>query len=197
VPASLTIRRYADGKVLSRETEFGKTMRERYEAPFLNLHRADLQGALVERAADLGVEFRLGEKVEQIDFEKPEILTAAGTRFSGDLIVGADGLRSRCRECLLNRDDKPVATGDLAYRIILDLEDIPDEDLRAMVSKPSLNLWIGPESHVVAYSLRSGNMYSIVLMRPDDLPVEVARQQGSVEELKKLFESWDPTFVFP
>jgi salicylate hydroxylase len=34
-----------------------------------------------------------------------------------------------------------------------------------------------------------------VLLVPDDLPEEVARVEGNLEEMKKLFEGWDPVYV--
>lgn len=55
-----------------------------------------------------------------------------------------------------------------------------------------MHFWIGPGAHAVGYSLRGGNMYNIVLLVPDDLPVGVTRQPGSVEEMKALFKDWDP-----
>jgi salicylate hydroxylase len=35
-------------------------------------------------------------------------------------------------------------------------------------------------------------MFNIVLLVPDNLPPGVSRQSGSVEEMRKLFEGWDP-----
>lgn len=35
-------------------------------------------------------------------------------------------------------------------------------------------------------------MYNIVLLCPDDLPADVARQAGSIDEMRKLFTKWDP-----
>lgn len=144
------------------------------------------------RAVELGVTFHLGERVKAIDFSGPSVTTVSGNTYSGDLIVGADGLWSRCRECLLGVRDEPAPTGDLAYRIVLTLDDIDEEDLREWVEKPSVHFWIGPGAHVVGYSLRGGKMYNIVLLVPDDLPAGVSKQSGSVEEMRKLFEGWDP-----
>ena len=35
-------------------------------------------------------------------------------------------------------------------------------------------------------------MYNIVLLCPDDLPKDVSRQAGSVDEMRKFFANWDP-----
>ena len=161
----------------------------------MDLHRGDLQRALFNRATELGVKCHFGARVVSIEFEKPEVTLESGAKHGGDLIVGADGLWSRCRECFLNKIDKPMATGDLAYRIVLTLDQIKDQDLRNWVQKPSVHVWMGPNSHAVGYSIRAGQMYNIVLIQPDDLAEDIARERGSVEEMRKLVANWDPMSV--
>lgn len=171
-------------------------MRRKYDAPFWDLHRVDLQVALYERARQLGVEVRLGARVKDVDFEAPSLCLESGETLTADLIVAADGLWSKCRERFLaakGTSDEPLPTGDLAYRIVLRLEDLEgDQELYDWVSNPSCNFWIGPKSHVVAYSLRGGKMFNIVLLVPDTLPPGVARQPGSLDEMRAIFTDWDP-----
>lgn len=44
------------------------------------------------------------------------------------------------------------------------------------------------------YSLKGGEMYNLVLLCPDSLPAGVAKQAGSVDEMKQLFVGWDPMY---
>ena len=194
-PNSLNIRRHSDGKVLYCEKDFGTEMQRKYGAPFANIHRVDLQKALYERAWELGVEFRFGQRISEADISNGRVTSMSGESFEGNLVVGADGLWSKCAEVLLSRQDKPAATGDIVYRIILNADDIPDQDLKDRVTNPEINFWFGPGSHVVSYSVRAGTMLNIVLMCPDDLPPEISRKEGSCEELRQLFSTWDPTRV--
>ncbi|KAI4865960.1 FAD binding domain protein [Hypoxylon rubiginosum] len=193
MPSYLAVRRYDGTRLLAYEDDFQKKMLDRYGAPFWDVHRADLQEALVRRAQSLGVDIRLGADVQHVDFARASVTTLDGQTVQGDVVLGADGLWSRTRNFLLRRQLNPKPTGDLAYRIILNLEDIGDPELRELVSNPSLNFWIGPESHVVGYSLRQGRTYNLVLLRPDDLPEDVSRAAADVDEMRKLFEPWDPT----
>lgn len=190
-PSALIVHRYS-GKVLAKEESFDKKIRGQYGAPFIDLHRVDLQLSLYEKAKELGVEFKLGEKVVNVDFNLPSVTTESGFTIKGDLVVGADGLWSRCRSNLLGTDDMPRPTGDLAYRVVLDLDQLDDPELKSWVSNPTVHFWIGPGAHAVGYSLRGGTMYNIVLLVPDDLPPGVSRQSGSVEEMQALFKDWDP-----
>ena len=178
-------------------------MRARYRSPFLDVHRVDLQRALAARAEELGVKLELGRRVAGIEFEGGVVKTersgiASGEEgkeeeaYEADLIVAADGLWSRCRECWLGRRDAPLPTGDLAYRIVLAADSIGDPELRRWITEPKCRFWIGPDAHVVAYSVRNASLYNIVLLVPDDLPGDVAKQPGSLEEMRRLFAGWDP-----
>ncbi|KAF1997773.1 FAD binding domain-containing protein [Amniculicola lignicola CBS 123094] len=204
-PSTCTVYNYT-GKILAHEDSFDKNIHRKYNAPFTDCHRVDLQQALVERARELGVKVVLDAKVMGLNFGKekagedsePPKATAAtenGQSFSADLIVGADGLWSTCRSVFLGRRDAPLPTGDLAFRIVLELSQIRDEKLRKMVQEPGVRFWVGPESHAVGYSMRGGDMYNVVLLVPDDLPDEVARMEGSLEEMRSRFTGWDPVLT--
>ena len=194
VPTTITVHRYADGEPLAFEHGFDENLRRKYGEPFLDIHRADLQRLLYERARELGVEVLLGTRLSSVkhDQARPEVLLGSGESLSCDLVVGADGLWSRCRETLLGRSDEPLPTGDLAYRIVLTVDQLDNPKLREWVTNPAVHFWIGPHSHVVGYSMKSGNMYNIVLLCPDNLPNGIARESGSVDEMRALFENWDP-----
>lgn len=168
-------------------------MRARYGAPFLDMHRVDLQLALYGRARALGVRFRLGEQVESVDFGRAEVATRSGGGCGGDVVVAADGVWSRLQACYLGRPCPPLPTGDLAYRVVLSAEQAAaDPELARWVANPAVHFWIGPGAHAVGYSMRAGQLYNVVLLVPDDLPDGVSRQPGSVEEMKALFADWDP-----
>ncbi|KAF2678732.1 FAD binding domain-containing protein [Lentithecium fluviatile CBS 122367] len=203
-PETCTVYNYK-GKVLAHEDGFGKNCRRKYGAPFSDVHRVDLQQALARRAKELGVDVVLGARVKSINFDhqladgskKALILSEGenGTIFEADLVVGADGLWSTCRSLFLGRKDAPLPTGDLAYRIVLRVEQILDEKLRKMVQEHAVRFWVGPDAHVVAYSMRGGTMYNVVLLVPDDLDEGVARTEGDLNEMRKLFEGWDPVLT--
>lgn len=191
-PSDFIIRSYRDGAVLSTLNMVPEN-EERYDAPYLHIHRADYHKILVAEARRLGVEIRLGSTVTGINFEEPSIALLDKPDFHGDLAIGADGLKSICREALLGRPDPLRNTGDLAYRIVIKAEDMRNHpDLRGLVEKPAINYWQGPHGHVVCYLLKGGGLYNIVLICPDNLPEMMNTQKADLQEMRAFFENWDP-----
>lgn len=194
-PTVLAVHRYSDGKILAQEDKFDQNIRRKYEAPFIDMHRVDLQKIFYEKAIKLGVDVRLNHRILSVDDStsgRPRIVLESGQSLDCDIVVGADGLWSKCRESMLGKADAPLPTGDLAYRIVLEIDQIADPELKARISNPEVHFWIGPHAHAVGYSLRGGTMYNIVLLCPDDLPPGLARSTGSVGEMQDLFTGWDP-----
>lgn len=195
VPMTLSVRRFDGGKVLAHEKLFQEKIVSRYGSPFWDVHRADLQRVLVARAKALGIELRLSAEVVDIHFTAAEVRLPGGEKVHGDLVLAADGLWSRSRSLFSGRQITRKPTGDLAYRILLELDDIRDPELRTWVSEPRVTLWAGPYSHAVGYSVRKGRAFNLVLLCADDLPEDVSVAKGNVEEMRKLFEDWDPMWA--
>ena len=113
----------------------------------------------------------------------------------GDVVLCTDGLWSAIRSQFLGRPSPAILTGDLAYRIVINTSDLTGPDapeLRKFITDSTVNFWVGPGTHVVAYTMRAGSVYNIVLLCPDNLPENVSKADGDVEEMKALFEGWDP-----
>ncbi|KAF2636589.1 FAD/NAD(P)-binding domain-containing protein [Massarina eburnea CBS 473.64] len=169
--------------------------------PFWDFHRASLHGAMLARARELGARIETGMRVVDVKIEGDDgdgvsvavAVMENGERRRGDLVVGADGINSRCREILLGRPDPPLLTGDLAYRLLLNTEDMmKDPELRSFIEDPQVNYWMGPDAHAVNYVLRGGKLFNMVLLVPDDMPAGANTLAGNVEEMRALYKDWDP-----
>lgn len=169
--------------------------------PFWDFHRANLHMGLLERAVELGAKLTTKARVVDVEYEddprhhatRATAVCQDGTRHSADLVVGADGINSKCREILLGHEDPPLLTGDLAYRLLLNTEDMmKDPELRGFVEDPQVNYWIGPDAHAVNYVLRGGKLFNMVLLVPDDMPAGANTLAGNVEEMRALYKDWDP-----
>jgi salicylate hydroxylase len=155
----------------------------------------DLQRAMAARCQELGVVLRLNSKAASVNFEEAEVSIEGGEKVKGDVVLCTDGLWSSIRAQFLRKPSPAILTGDLAYRIVINTSDLtgPDADeLSKFVQDSHVNFWVGPGTHVVAYTMRAGSVYNIVLLCPDNLPESVTKSEGDIEEMKALFQGWDP-----
>lgn len=165
-PDELVIRRVPGGRVLSR-APLGTAIAQQYGAPYWVIHRGDLQAALLEAVlAHPDIRLHLGVQVE--DFAPyREGVTLAGltggrpTEARGVGLVIADGLWSRLRRRL--GDAKPPRFANhIAWRALA-----PAENLAADLSGPVVNLWLGPNAHLVHYPVKGGRLINIVAIVRD------------------------------
>lgn len=127
---------------------------------YWDFHRANLHRGLYERALELGAKVKVGMRVVDVEIldKGARVVVEKGRReereeeeegdLTADLVVGADGIFSKLREVMLEREDEPHLTGDLAYRLLLSTKDmLADEELADFVKNPQVNYWMGPDMH--------------------------------------------------
>ena len=156
-PPRLRVRDGTDGDELGL-LELGESFAQRYGAPYLAVHRADLQSALLAAAQAAGVRLHPGcriESAEQVD-AVVQVRTARGTSSEGDALVAADGVWSQLRSEVC-ADGPPQPTGHLAYRGLARQADLPT-DLRS----DEVTVWLAPRMHLVTYPLRGGEWLNAV-----------------------------------
>uniref|UniRef100_A0A060TFY0 ARAD1D18392p n=1 Tax=Blastobotrys adeninivorans TaxID=409370 RepID=A0A060TFY0_BLAAD len=192
LPEDLNLRSYHDGTILSTQA-LNTYLEDTYGFPYWHIHRADFHKVLYEATIELGVPMKLGERVEEADFENNAVITSKGNRYTADVIIGCDGVRSKCRS-LMGSLGEVVNTGDLAYRMLIHSSKLKGNSDVEFLLKPNLNFWMGPHMHCVVYLLHDGEQCNVVVLAPDDLPDDVNVQPASVEELRNLFKDWDPRF---
>ncbi|KAK2873663.1 hypothetical protein FQN49_002196 [Arthroderma sp. PD_2] len=191
-PRDFVIRAYQTGKVLCAQNAFPYIF-ERFGLPYLQIHRAEYHRILLHEARRLNVDIRLDCTVVDVDFDAPAVQLLGKPDFHADVVIGADGLRSVCRESLLGHTDPPRLTGDMAYRIIVQVEDMRRHtELVELVDRPGMTHWIGPNGHAVCYAIQGGELFNIVLVCPDTLPKTVNLAEADLEEMKAFFRGWDP-----
>ncbi|KAI1400886.1 salicylate hydroxylase [Hypoxylon fuscum] len=168
---------------------------ETHGAPYYLVHRADLHEALLTAARNAGVEVLNQKRVISFDFEAPSATTQSGEVFRGDLVIGADGIKSIARPLLTGQPDIPRDTGDVAYRILIPGEKLlADPDLAHLITDPCTTSWCGPDAHLVGYPIRNGELYNAVVCATsyNETTDEVWVIKGDNRELCNRFAKWEP-----
>jgi salicylate hydroxylase len=157
-------------------------------APYYQVHRADIHTLLATKVRELkGDAIRLNCRVT--GFEEAgdgvNLRLADNTIARGDLLVGADGLKSVvCQQIVGNIP--ATYTGDAAWRITVPIERLPENFMEQVMM-----VWMGPGRHVVAYYLRAGAVVNFVgIVETDEVSEESWTAKFPWERFKGDFAGW-------
>lgn len=162
---------------------------ERYGAPQLTLHRADLLAALEARLPEGTIRF--GIKIAGIgqDDGAAWITLEDGTTERFDMVLGADGIHSVVRAALWG-PDAPRFTGLVSWRGTFPRDragDLPDLD--------AFTKWWGPtvDRQIVTFPLTHGSeIFVFATHRQEGWAEEGWTLPGDVEELRALYADFHP-----
>lgn len=168
--------------------DLGPLAIEKYGYPYLTVYRPDLLGTLVDAVRAISPDcIHLDAAVKDVSNlpDRVELHLTDGRTVTGDILIGADGVRSTVRKSLFG-DDETNFTGMIAWRAVIPMERLP-ERLRDMVGWT----WIGPGGHLVNYPLRGGKLMNMIgTIERDDWQVESWYEQGSIDECARDFAGW-------
>ncbi|MEU8827434.1 FAD-dependent oxidoreductase [Streptomyces sp. NPDC048636] len=198
-PLDQVRRRWKDGSVIGL-TSLGERCTSTFNAPYWHYHRADLHRVIMDACVDPAgpgpvVALHTDSKVSGLDTSdprRPVAITADGRRFASDVLVGADGVRSRVRD-LMGAPDTLVFSGEMAFRTLIPGELIAaDPATRWLVDRFQSTIWYGPDRHLVHYMIRGGEYLNVVACVP--CTEDVARRWTAVSSTRELvdaFPGWD------
>jgi salicylate hydroxylase len=186
-PGAYVFRLHDTGEEIQRFT-LSDEHEKLHGAPYYQVHRADVHGLLAARVLELKRDaIRLNCRV--VGFQESgdgvKLRLADGMIVQGDLLVGADGLKSViCQQIVGNVP--ATYTGDAAWRITVPVECLPRDFMEQVMM-----VWMGPGRHVVAYYLRAGALLNFVgLVETDEVSEESWTAKFPWERFKADFAGW-------
>jgi salicylate hydroxylase len=191
-PQRVIVRAIRSGKPIG-EVALGSFMRERFEAPYWVVHRADIQTILLDAVrSEPSIRLVMGRTVEEVQDGPSEAtlawLSAGGAReaLSADLIIGADGVWSKVRQALGDRAP-PTYRGYIAWRSTFERSAVPAE-----LAGDETGLWLGSQGHAVHYPVAGGRLINVVAIERNPAPVEGWAAPGRREDLLARYASAAP-----
>ncbi|TGJ79988.1 hypothetical protein E0Z10_g8776 [Xylaria hypoxylon] len=160
-------------------------------------HRGEFHEIVYKHALEIGVHVRLGARAEDY-FENDDeagVVLEDGERITADVVLAAEGVRSRGRKIVLGYDDKPKASGYAVYRVWFDAAEIAkDPDLRFFTDNGDKHVaWLGPDVHFIAASVKNGKDFSWVCTHKDEEDIEESWSfEAPLSDARKVLEGWDP-----
>ncbi|SPO01434.1 related to salicylate 1-monooxygenase [Cephalotrichum gorgonifer] len=136
-------------------------------------------------------------KVAEVDPENATITLESGAKYSGDLIIGADGISSVTRKVVTGDDIRPFSSGKSAFRFL-----VPHEQIRANLETEHLaaregyvTIWYGNDRRLVMYPCNDNTMMNFVAIHPAEL--SASRGEGwnrgtSKETLLETYREFGP-----
>ena len=216
VPSQLEVMDAQDGRQLGC-LPMATAFEQRYGAPYLTIHRADLHQVLSDAVNAQGLSaLHLGHRLQDAKADascvKTQWLAADGQAVwhQSQAMVGADGISSKVRE-IAWPSQQLQASGHWAYRTLL-----PRHVLPVAWRSDAMGLWLGPRLHLVHYPVRGGEWLNVVVLleatdaaqtpgwdsqrsaaqTADDLNQALQGCCSRLQDLVRMSESWRAWALF-
>jgi 6-hydroxynicotinate 3-monooxygenase len=195
-------RAWDTGEIMA-EFVFDAASEQRYGGPYVHIHRGDLH-AVLERGVAAGT---IAFDHQLVDLQQTggamRLVFANGTTAEADIVIGADGIRSKVREFLIG-PEPPQFVGAVAYRAIF-----PAQRLNGFAI-PDCTKWWGRDRHCLPYYLtgRRDEVYAIGVVPAsgwdgDEASVPSTREQylesfaGFHRDLQRVLAAVDSVTLWP
>ena len=148
-----------DTAEILQEIPLGEGYAKRHGVPYLSMHRADLLSGLT-KAVERHDAAAINLNATALDFVEDNygvtLSLANGDTVRGDILIGADGIKSVVRSKILGETSVHY-TGDQSWRIL-----VPAERLNPEQRPNTVNICVGPGKHGVVYPIRNDGLVNMV-----------------------------------
>lgn len=125
------------------------------DVPDWGLMRQDVMKVLYDKCLEVGAKFRFGQVVADVedDAQRAVVKLADGTTMEADMVLAADGVRSRTRSKVLSDLDcahDPIISDFNFYGVIIDEADLVGRSgTKRLMEGNNINIWMGSGGYTV------------------------------------------------
>jgi 6-hydroxynicotinate 3-monooxygenase len=181
---------------VSRDWETGETLyeitldaasEERFGGPYVNIHRGDLHALLTDAVHPETISF--GHRLSGLEAhdDRVKLVFANGATYHADIVIGADGIKSRVRDMILG-EEQPRFTERVALRAIYPAERLQGFGVRDCVK------WWGPDRHIISYFMngKRDELYVIGVVPADAWDTDAASLTVPPRDFQEAFGMFHP-----
>ncbi|KAF9894800.1 hypothetical protein FE257_004421 [Aspergillus nanangensis] len=158
-------------------------IRDKWQAEWYLVHRVDLHNYLKERAQETAT-LHTGCTITHLSLksDRPSVTLDDGRTFSGDLLLGADGLHSIIRKEIAPESPTPYTVGKSCFRWLLPTAKLKEAAAtKNIVQKPGVFIeWATTDRRLVAYPCSNNETFNLCAFIP-------------TEEAGGIAEGWQAT----
>ncbi|KIX02394.1 uncharacterized protein Z518_08335 [Rhinocladiella mackenziei CBS 650.93] len=171
-------------------------VRKNLGVPWWLVHRMHLHSGLAEVARSEGAELIIDARVDKVDWtssKKVSVTTIKGGKWTFDLLIGADGVRSAVRRNVMP-DVKPAPpTGNCAYRAIVPYDQVRNDPIaKELVEKLTMEVWMSDKAYIISYPISNGTQFNMVLSHHVSKLVDDVEDIDMEKDFRQTYKDFDP-----
>ncbi|OBT71915.1 hypothetical protein VF21_09213 [Pseudogymnoascus sp. 05NY08] len=195
---------YNENGVETRKVDL-REQNKMWQHPWMLVHRVKLHDKLKQIATGKDgkgrpAELHLAYKVLAVDTENATITLEGGDKIQADLILGADGIYSKTRECITGHPNKLFGSGKAAFRFLIPRNFASeDPEIRGLLENDNeLVIWYGADRRVVVYPCDNNELLNFVCIHPEGESqggTTEWNKQATIDDLLKVYQDFDPKLL--
>ncbi|QKX64611.1 uncharacterized protein TRUGW13939_11786 [Talaromyces rugulosus] len=180
---------------------------KRWQHPWHLVHRVELHNQLKTLATTAQdgnppIEFKTATRVISVDPTNASVVLQDGTIFSGDVVIGADGVHSVTRKAVPGGHLEAFSSGKSAFRFLVPKQAALDDPITADLVKHDCELciWYGIDRRVVMYPTSNNTLLNFVAIHPesesaDETDGDTWGKTSNSQRMLHIFSSFDPALL--
>ncbi|KAJ9144666.1 3-hydroxybenzoate 6-hydroxylase 1 [Pleurostoma richardsiae] len=147
-----------------------------WQHPWLLSHRVQLHNELKKAATEAAGEgrpavLRTSSRIVDVDPSTATVTLSDGSKFSGDLVVGADGVGSAIRKAVAGDDIKPFGSGKSAFRFLIPRQKVSENPVTKKFAEREgfMTMWHGNDRRLVMYPCSNNTTMNFVAIHPSQI----------------------------
>ncbi|KAK3897627.1 hypothetical protein C8A05DRAFT_47831 [Staphylotrichum tortipilum] len=174
-----------------------------WKNPWMLSHRVALHEDLKRQAtspdgAGVPAVLKTSSPVTAVDPDTATVTLEDGSSFSGDLVLGADGVSSVTRKIVAGPEITPFGSGKSAFRFMIPFPQIRENPVTAQLAgrQGYMTMWMGDDRRLIMYPCNDNTVMNFVGIHPSEL--SASKGEGwdrgvSKEVLLDVYSTFDET----